>query len=203
MSDLNDSTQEQEAVQTPAKKTTKKAASKKSKRVSAQEKLSIFNMLAEGKTAYAIAKELDRSQATIGKIAEEFKDKAFAAFNSDMSSVPENTSIEPTDYMETDVYERVLSRLGQAGIDKQVAKQRIAKICRDAEKAELSSITEEDLFNAAVRTINGSELFTKKSNSGREGVTIMNKAVSEKGDAVNSSSTLLNKNVDGRRIFST
>ncbi len=174
---------------------------KKQRRVTAQEKLEIMKLVSEGKTAYAIAKKLERSQATVGKVIEELKTTSLKAFNQDVSSIPENTSIEPIDYIETDVYQNVVRSLIKSGLDVNVAKQRIAKICAQAQKKGIESISEEDLYNTALTSVNGSELFINRSSNNEKGVSAITQAASQAGDDAKKSQTNLDKNIDNDRIY--
>ena len=204
---MSESQKQEAAPATPKKKTTVKnrtGVNKKTKtynkkpRITDTERLKVLQMLAEGITVTKIAEDLDRSFASIASIAEKLKQVSLQAFNQDVADVAENATIEPEDYIDTQVYKNVLLKLSKAGVDKSVAEKRIRKICDNAKKNGVENISEENLFNAAMV---GSELIKNSSDGGRDGMAIMTQAAAEKGDSIKKKSSNLNQHIDDTRIF--
>lgn len=167
------------------------------RKISAQEKLKVLQLLSEGKTFSEIANELERPDGTVGKIINEVRGLADKAFFSDNDSNP-STSVNDLD---VDVHGRVMNKLIKNGISEDEAVARIKKVCNNCEKQKIEKITEEELYTAALSILMGSHLFGSKSKEKGQNVTIMTPAASERGDAQTKKSNMLHKNIDDQKVF--
>lgn len=141
-------------------------------RISKIEERGIVALFEEGKTIEYIVEQSGRPKNTINKIIDKHAVK--------------KTTTEPTSNTEhiTKISKLVLSRLMSNGIEKVAAGTRINKVLNGLSIDIKNTLTEEDLYQAALKTMTGSDLFINKSVGNREGMAILTKAASEQGDSV-------------------
>jgi hypothetical protein len=158
------------------------------------DKYKIIHQYNQGKDPKEISKSVRQSIKKVTNFLESFKNDGLSRFIKE-----EEKFVDPTQYIDSESYERIVYNLVKNGINKEVAQRRVNKICGDAVRSGENKIPEEELFKKALSTITGGELFAGKSTPG---VIILTTAASEKGDSSPKPSCNSRDHIDGKRIFS-
>lgn len=174
--------------------------SKGKRRVTAAEKMHVFEGILAGKSGYKMAEELNRSEPTIGKIIEELREFASAAMVADDGLT--DGYVTCINYENTDGFNRVVTKLSQTGLSRDIAAKRAQKVLNSAGANNVEVVSERELFRVAKNTVSGTEIFTSKTDGGQS-VAIMNKAASERGDLASRKkpSSDIKDHIDNNRIF--
>lgn len=181
----------------------KKPATKKNTKVTPEEKMAIFEAMADGQTVAEIADKINRTEICVkkyvGLISEQVKS---IQKESDKDDFLSSREIYVADPKQNDSYQVVLAKLVTGGMVHADAEKRVAKCLANANKNQLEKVNAKDLYEAALKVSDGSDLYSTKSEN-LQGITVMTKAGSERSDEVKKmkKSTNLKNAVDGKRIF--
>lgn len=153
-------------------------------KLSITEKYAIQGMIHEGKPIADIAESLGRKPVTIekyinGELEELVTNITRAKLQAANPEVEQDEEFEFEAQVSEDIFEAVVHKLKQAGMDRDKAEECIYRVLR---KINFDPDNEQQLYALCIRNINAKDVMITRAAGGRKGVAVMTKAGSERGD---------------------
>lgn len=143
--------------------------------LTSEQKYKSIQMYSEGMSVEDISKKINK---TVGGV-----EAAILEHKKMLQSIEEkHPSVQSDDIENTDLYKNVFVRLKQEGLQPDVARARLKKALKVAADKNLVDVSEDDLFNYAVKTVSRKDIFITKTQNNKSGVAIMTEAASTEGD---------------------
>jgi IS30 family transposase len=145
-------------------------------KLSVTEKYAIQGMLHDGQSVTDIAKSLERTEATIrGYVESELSTLQETIVRAQVSASEEAPRIE----LSEEIYEGTIHKLRQAGMLREDA---IEVLERTIKKLKFEPENAQQVYTLCIRNLNAKDVMNTRTAGGNKGVSVMNRAASERGD---------------------